>query len=68
MKSKRAIILAGVLFAAVICYGFLIGGDKIPEGWFKAGSSPNSYDIGIEKKGGNNGENAVYIKSIEKNI
>ena len=68
MMSKKIIISVGILIFALVCWGYLWSEDKIPEGWFKAGSSPNSYDIGIENKGGNAGENATYIKSNQDNI
>lgn len=41
---------------------------EIPSGWFKSGSEPNSYDMGIEKGAGFDGKNAATIKSIEENI
>lgn len=66
--SKKIMISVGILIFALICWGYLSGGDKIPEGWFKAGSSPKSYDIGIENKVGNAGENAAYIKSNQENV
>lgn len=41
---------------------------EIPAGWFKSGSEPNSYDMGIEKGVGIDGKNAATIKSIEQKI
>lgn len=41
---------------------------EIPSGWFKSGSEPNSYDMGIEKGAGYDGKNAATIKSITENI
>ena len=41
---------------------------EIPAGWSKAGSEPNSYDMGIEKGAGMNGKNAATVKSIANNI
>lgn len=38
------------------------------KGWFKAGSNPKSYDMGIEMNAGQNGGNAATIKSIDKKI
>jgi hypothetical protein len=40
----------------------------LPTGWFIAGSKPKSYEMGIEKGGGQNGKNAATIKSIDKEI
>lgn len=39
-----------------------------PEGWFKAGSDPKSYDMGVENNAGQNGGNAATIKSKDKKI
>lgn len=41
---------------------------ELPEGWFKAGSKPKSYDMGIDKGAGPDGKNAATIKSIDKKI
>lgn len=40
----------------------------LPAGWFKAGSNPKSYDMGIDKFSGQDGNNAATIKSIDKKI
>ncbi len=40
----------------------------LPTGWFKAGSDPKSYDMGIDKGTGQDGKNAATIKSIDENI
>jgi hypothetical protein len=40
----------------------------LPKGWFKAGSDPNKYEMGLDKGAGQDGKNAATIKSIEKNI
>ncbi|MFZ0452835.1 MAG: hypothetical protein WCE54_11715 [Ignavibacteriaceae bacterium] len=68
MISKKAIISAGIIIFALVCWGYLSDGDKIPDGWFKAGSDPNSYNIGIENKGGNHGGNTIFIKSNQEKI
>ena len=70
MNSKKTILssLITLLFVSLIGFGFIITKDNIPKGWFKAGSSPNSYEIGTEQNAGQKGENIVYIKSIEKDI
>lgn len=41
---------------------------ELPEGWFKAGSNRNSYEMGIEKGAGQDGKNVATIKSIDKSI
>ncbi|MBK6988416.1 MAG: hypothetical protein KBF92_01225 [Bacteroidia bacterium] len=38
----------------------------LPSGWFTAGSKPNSYEMGIEKGAGPEGNNAATIKSNSK--
>jgi hypothetical protein len=40
----------------------------LPKGWFKAGSNPESYDMGIDKGAGKDGKNAATIKSTAKKI
>lgn len=40
----------------------------LPAGWFKAGSQPKSYEMGIDKGAGMDGGNAATIRSIEKKI
>lgn len=39
-----------------------------PTGWFRAGSKPNSYDMGVDKGAGQDGKNAATIRSIDKKI
>ena len=40
----------------------------LPTGWYKAGSKPKSYEMGIEKGAGQDGKNVATIKSINKKI
>jgi len=40
----------------------------LPKGWIVAGDSPQKYEMGIDKSGGQDGKNAATIKSIETNI
>ena len=40
----------------------------LPSGWFKAGSKPQSYEMGIVKGAGQNSKSAATIKSIDKTI
>ena len=58
MVPKKAIttILVVIFLAALIGCNYKTGKDQIPNGWFKAGSKPASYEIGILKKEGKNGE------------
>lgn len=41
---------------------------KLPAGWFKAGSAPKSYDMGVDGSAKRNGNNVATIKSIDKRI
>jgi hypothetical protein len=60
MKAKKYLIF---ILAIVMLSAF-----DLPYGWFKAGSKPNSYKMGIEKGSGQDGKNAATIKSVEKKI
>lgn len=61
--SKK--MLTGVLFLAMTT--MLFSFDE-PKAWFKAGSVPKSYDMGIDKGAAQDGKNAATIKSMEENI
>lgn len=63
ITTKR--IIAGVLF--IVMTATLVS-FELPEGWFKAGSKPKSYDMGIDKGAGQDGKNVATIKSIDKKI
>ena len=64
MKTKHLRILL-IIVTLLSCYSFVF--DKA-EGWFKAGSKPKSYDMGIDKGAGPDGKNAASIKSKDKKI
>ncbi len=64
MKAIKT-YLFGVLFLAMTLTLFSF---DLPLGWFKAGSEPKSYDMGIDKGAGQDGKNAATIKSIDENI
>ena len=59
-----------ILIHKIVCMGFLLGAHiyNLPEGWFRAGSLPESYEMGVEAGAGQNSENAATIKSIDKKI
>jgi hypothetical protein len=59
VQSKSNVVSQSVLTA--LSY-------DLPEGWFKAGSAPNSYNMGIDKGAGQDGGNAATIKSIDQTI
>ncbi len=58
-------LMTGVLFIAITITLFSF---DLPTGWFKAGSDPKSYDMGIDKGAGQNGKNTATIKSNAKKI
>ncbi|MCX6290474.1 MAG: hypothetical protein NT126_01765 [Bacteroidetes bacterium] len=62
-STKR--ILTSLLFIAIAATFFSF---DLPKGWFKAGSDPKSYDMGIDKGAGQNGSNAATIQSNTKKI
>lgn len=64
MKAIKTYVF-GVLFLAMT---FALFSFDLPLGWFKAGSEPKSYDMGIDKGAGQDGKNAATIKSIEEDI
>ena len=58
-------LLTGLLFIAMTITLFSF---DLPTGWFKAGSDPKSYDMGIDKGAGQDGKNTATIKSNAKKI
>ena len=63
MTTKK--VTTGVLLIAVTLT--LLSFD-LPTGWFKAGDSPDMYEMGIDKGAGMDGKNKATIKSIDKKI
>src|SRR6478752_944624 len=57
--------LKGLLFSGVAMTLFSF---DLPAGWFKAGSEPKSYEMGIESGAGLDGKNAATIKSKSSKI
>jgi hypothetical protein len=57
--------LRGVLFVGITIALFSF---DLPKDWFKAGSKPQSYDMGIDKGAGQDWKNCATIKSIDKKI
>lgn len=57
--------ISGVLFIGMTA---TLLSFELPEGWFKAGSKPTSYDMGIDKGAGKDGKDVATIKSIDKKI
>jgi len=42
--------------------------NKLPDGWFRAGSKPNSYFMDVDKGVGKDGNDVITIKSVDKLI
>jgi hypothetical protein len=47
---------------------FTLSSFDLPTGWYKAGSAPKKYDMGLDKNAGQTGGNAATIKSNDKKI
>jgi hypothetical protein len=62
MKTTKQLLTSVML--AVITLTLL--SFDLPSSWFKAGSDPKSYDMGIDKGAGQDGKNAATIKSNTK--
>lgn len=58
-------ILKGVLLVGTTLALFSF---DLPKGWFKAGTDPSKYEMGVENGAGQDGKNAATIQSIEKRI
>ncbi|MGE5412395.1 MAG: hypothetical protein ACM3MI_15655 [Clostridiales bacterium] len=70
MKLNKK-IAAGIfiMMLSTFFFGFELNPEgTIPKGWYKAGTSSESYEMGMEKGTGNDGSNAAYIKSIKSDI
>lgn len=53
-------------FLIIMTFAFL--SFDLPADWFKAGSEPKSYNMGVDKGAGPDGKNAATIKSVDKDI
>lgn len=60
MKILKMLFTVGIV---LMLFSF-----DLPTGWFVSGSSPYSYEMGIDAGKGQNGGNAATIKSVEKKI
>jgi hypothetical protein len=58
------------IFKSVLFVGTTIAllSFDLPKDWFKAGSNPQSYDMGIDKGAGQDGKSCATIKSIHKKV
>jgi hypothetical protein len=63
MSTKRVFTIVLSLSLTLTLLSF-----DLPKGWFKAGSKPGSYDMGVDKGAGQDGKNAATIKSSAKKI
>lgn len=62
MKVKLGLSLV------LVALSFIVMSYNMPEGWFKAGSSPDKYEMGTDPGAGERGANAATIKSKEGNV
>lgn len=62
MKAKIA------TYSILLLISLLAVSYKVPEGWIKAGSKPDEYDMGTDPGKGMNGNNAATIASIRRRI
>lgn len=63
MKISRVLLVLCLISCSAVALSF-----DLPAGWFKAGSHPNSYEMGVDKGAGHNGKNAATIRSIDAKI
>lgn len=61
--KKTAIYICSLILVSVFLFSY-----DLPQNWYKAGSMPDKYEMGIDKGSGRNGNNAAIIKSTEKKI
>jgi len=61
--TKRILTSVLLIIMTVTLFSF-----DLPEGWFKAGSKPKSYEMGVDKGAGQDGKDVATIKSIDKKI
>ena len=58
-------IFAGLFVITFAVAAFLIAGgnDKIPNGWYPAGSNPSAYEMGVDNSSSQSGNACAFIKS-----
>ncbi len=58
-------LIGALLVIAIIVTTFIIANNsnKIPDGWFPAGSNPSEYEMGIDNSTFQSGNSCAYIKS-----
>lgn len=61
---KKTIIYSALLLG----YSLLTSAYDLPKGWFKAGSAPDKYEMGIDRGKGRNGGSCATIKSGKNKI
>ncbi len=66
-KTARIIIASTLLISAVGLFSFKKEVEGEVKGWFKAGSNPEAYEIGIESDVARGGK-VAYLKSIKPKI
>lgn len=61
--SRKRLYIISIIATSLFYLSF-----SLPKDWFKAGSNPESYDMGIDIESNRNGKKTITIKSINKNI
>jgi hypothetical protein len=56
-------IMGSLFMIAIVFATLLLAQNKIPKGWFPAGSNPSEYEMGIDNTTFENGHACAYIKS-----
>jgi len=64
---KKFNSLAPLLVLAFCFMAFSLS-EKAPEGWFKSGSEPNHYEMGVDTKVYKEGSKSAFIQSTSKEI
>ena len=63
MKKTKAILILSIV--SIVFFGCKKS-DNIPKGWFKDGSDPNNYIIGIDDNISKSGQRSAFIETIEE--
>lgn len=64
-KYRIASLGISVFFALTMISSFALPLDYQPAGWLKAGSHPQEYETGVDKKVFHDGKSSAYIKSAK---
>ncbi|MGA7720368.1 MAG: hypothetical protein WCA84_04250 [Ignavibacteriaceae bacterium] len=68
MKPRKVIIISIIAVLLISLTGYIMSEGKVPKGWLLSGSNSGNYEVGIDKKSREKGENVIYLKSVKENI